>query len=91
MEEAVPNVQRLVQEAEKRGEFQGRVLNSLDSISSILGEMKAKHADQDAKIDSKVSKLDFVALSTEVKDLQKWRWYLAGGLVVISFFFSKLF
>lgn len=95
-----------IEEVRAQGEFQGMVRTSLLDIKTILNDMKEKHAIQDSKIEQKVDKTDFAtilervnnntprkdheSLSTRVADLEKWRWYLAGGLVVVSFVINAI-
>lgn len=79
-----------IQDAKAQGRFEGQILTSLADIKRTLDEMKAKHAEQDAKIDSKVGNGDFKEIKRDVEDLKKFRWILAGGLVILSLIFSKI-
>ena len=81
---------RMISEANERGRFEGQVLTSLVDIKRVLDDMKAKHAEQDAKIDGKVGNGDFKEIKKDVEELKKFRWILAGGLTILSLIFSKV-
>ena len=70
-----------LEEAQRRGKFEGRVLQSLEDIKRTLDEMTGKHVVQDAKIEriseSKADRVDVEVLKTMV-------YRLSGMAAVIS-------
>lgn len=70
-----------LEEAQKRGKFEGRVLQSLEDIKRILDEMTGKHVVQDAKIDRlNESKAD----RSDVEVLKNLVYRMAGMAAVLS-------
>ena len=79
-----------LEDAKASGKFEGRVLTSLKDIKRVLDDMTEKHASQDAKIELKVDKLDFLQLQKEVTSLSKWRYISTGAGAAIGWILSNL-
>ena len=60
------------------------MLQALSDIKHVLAEVKTKQIEHDGQINGKVDKKDLESLRKDIQDLQRWRYYLAGGLFVIQ-------
>ena len=83
------------QEAKETGRFEGQVLQSLTDIKISLADVKSKQVSHEMRLDEKASKAELestnLALGVRIDGVEvkvdkntNWRWYIAGGLVVLS-------
>lgn len=77
------DITKRLEEARASGRFEGEVLTSLGDIKRVLEDMKAKHVNQDAKIDQKADRDD-------VESLKKRVWMLTGSASVLAIIIGKI-
>jgi hypothetical protein len=92
------DIQKMLEEAKKTGEFQGSVLQMLRDIKEENLNTGSKLASIETKLDSKadrseltkvsdglvtkVGKEEFAKVAEDVKILMGWRWYIIGAIAM---------
>lgn len=74
------SLEEALRNAKEEGKFQGMVLQSLQTIETVLKGMEAKHTQQDIKIDAKVDRSEISSFKMQFDDVKN-KVYIAVGAV----------
>lgn len=78
------SLEEALRNAKEEGKFQGMVLQSLQTIETVLKGMEAKHTQQDIKIDAKVDRSEISSFKMQFDDVRNKVYIAVGGVAVME-------